>query len=135
MVLQVSSSGAAVAGDYDREVNVRTILEYGDFGLDELISLDGNDGATYPGRLAIKAQRRSGSIGNFRRVGAGCGMNPARQRAAVQLASGKGALCITLIRLKRPRSSCGFRPKRAQHSSGIPHSTHRTRPRRVLNRR
>ena len=60
MVLQVSSSGAAVAGDYDREVNVRTILEYGDFGLDELISLDGNDGAIYPGCLAIVAQRRRG---------------------------------------------------------------------------
>ena len=85
-------------GDYDRAVNVRTILKYGQFGLGDLISLDGNDGAVYPRHPAIVAQRRWRCIGNCRRVG-GCGMNPARQRATVRLDSGKGALCKTLIRL------------------------------------
>ena len=32
-VFQVSTSGALVAGVYDREVSVRTIREHGDFGL------------------------------------------------------------------------------------------------------
>ena len=32
-LLQISISGALVAGVYDREVRVRSILEHGDFGL------------------------------------------------------------------------------------------------------
>jgi hypothetical protein len=36
-LFQVSTSGALVAGVYDREVSVKSILEHGDFGLvDEL---------------------------------------------------------------------------------------------------
>jgi len=40
-VFQVSTSGALVAGVYDREVNVQAILEHGDFGLGTFANLDG----------------------------------------------------------------------------------------------
>jgi acetolactate decarboxylase len=40
-VFQVSTSGALVAGVYDREVSVRNILEHGDFGLGTFADLDG----------------------------------------------------------------------------------------------
>jgi acetolactate decarboxylase len=50
-VFQVSTSGALVAGVYDREVNVKTILEHGDFGLGTFANLDGEmvvvDGHVY----------------------------------------------------------------------------------------
>src|SRR4051812_31080413 len=40
-LFQVSTSGALVAGVFDREVNVRSILEHGDFGLGTFANLDG----------------------------------------------------------------------------------------------
>ena len=40
-VFQVSTSGALVAGVYDREVSVQTILAHGDFGLGTFANLDG----------------------------------------------------------------------------------------------
>jgi acetolactate decarboxylase len=40
-LFQVSTSGALVAGVYDREVSVRAILEHGDFGLGTFADLDG----------------------------------------------------------------------------------------------
>jgi acetolactate decarboxylase len=40
-VFQVSTSGALVAGVYDREVSVETILRHGDFGLGTFANLDG----------------------------------------------------------------------------------------------
>jgi hypothetical protein len=40
-VFQVSTSGALVAGVYDREVSVRTVLDHGDFGLGTFANLDG----------------------------------------------------------------------------------------------
>ena len=50
-VFQVSTSGALVAGVYDREVSVRTLLEHGDFGLGTFADLDGEmvvvDGRAY----------------------------------------------------------------------------------------
>src|SRR6201997_1512078 len=50
-VFQVSTSGALVAGVYDREVTVQTILEHGDFGLGTFANLDGEmvvlDGRAY----------------------------------------------------------------------------------------
>jgi acetolactate decarboxylase len=50
-VFQVSTSGALVAGVYDREVNVQTILKHGDFGLGTFANLDGEmvvvDGYVY----------------------------------------------------------------------------------------
>jgi acetolactate decarboxylase len=50
-VFQVSTSGALVAGVYDREVSVRTILEHGNFGLGTFANLDGEmvvlDGRVY----------------------------------------------------------------------------------------
>jgi len=50
-VFQVSTSGALVAGVYDREVSVQTILEHGDFGLGTFANLDGEmvvvDGHVY----------------------------------------------------------------------------------------
>ena len=50
-LFQVSISGALVAGVYDREVNVRSILEHGDFGLGTFAHLDGEmvvlDGRAY----------------------------------------------------------------------------------------
>jgi acetolactate decarboxylase len=50
-IFQVSTSGALVAGVYDREVNVQTLLEHGDFGLGTFADLDGEmvivDGRAY----------------------------------------------------------------------------------------
>ena len=40
-LFQVSTSGALVAGVYDREVTVKSILEHGDFGLGTFDDLDG----------------------------------------------------------------------------------------------
>src|SRR6202453_5190217 len=40
-LFQVSTSGALVAGVYDREVCVKSILEHGDFGLGTFANLDG----------------------------------------------------------------------------------------------
>ncbi|HWJ75381.1 MAG TPA: acetolactate decarboxylase [Kaistia sp.] len=40
-VFQVSTSGALVAGVYDREASVATILDHGDFGLGTFTGLDG----------------------------------------------------------------------------------------------
>ena len=50
-VFQVSTSGALVAGVYDREASVQAILEHGDFGLGTFANLDGEmvvvDGRAY----------------------------------------------------------------------------------------
>jgi acetolactate decarboxylase len=50
-VFQVSTSGASVAGVYDREVSFQTVLEHGDFGLGRFANLDGEivvvDGHVY----------------------------------------------------------------------------------------
>jgi acetolactate decarboxylase len=50
-VFQVSTSGALVAGVFDREVSVQTVLEHGDFGLGTFANLDGEmvvvDGRVY----------------------------------------------------------------------------------------
>ena len=50
-VFQVSTSGALVAGVYDREVSVQAILEHGNFGLGTFANLDGEmvvvDGRVY----------------------------------------------------------------------------------------
>lgn len=50
-LFQVSTSGALVAGVYDREVSVKSILEHGDFGLGTFANLDGEmvvlDGRVY----------------------------------------------------------------------------------------
>jgi acetolactate decarboxylase len=51
MLFQVSTSGALVAGLYDREVSVKAILEHGNFGLGTFANLDGEmvvlDGHVY----------------------------------------------------------------------------------------
>jgi acetolactate decarboxylase len=50
-LFQVSISGALVAGVYDKEVSVKSILEHGDFGLGTFANLDGEmvvlDGRVY----------------------------------------------------------------------------------------
>jgi acetolactate decarboxylase len=50
-VFQVSTSGALVAGVYDREVRVQAILQHGNFGLGTFANLDGEmvvvDGHVY----------------------------------------------------------------------------------------
>jgi acetolactate decarboxylase len=50
-LFQVSTSGALVAGVYDREVSAKSILEHGDFGLGTFANLDGEmvilDGRVY----------------------------------------------------------------------------------------
>ena len=50
-IFQVSTSGALVAGVYESEVSVRTLLEHGDFGLGTFADLDGEmvvvDGRAY----------------------------------------------------------------------------------------
>ena len=63
-VFQVSTSGALVAGVYDREVSVQTLLEHGNFGLGTFADLDGEmvvvDGHVYQihgsGRVTEAAQ-------------------------------------------------------------------------------
>src|SRR6202008_813171 len=40
-LFQVSTSGALVAGVFDREVSVKSILEHGDFGLGTFANLNG----------------------------------------------------------------------------------------------
>jgi hypothetical protein len=55
-LFQVSTSGALVAGIFEREVSVRTVLEHGDFGLGTFADLDGEmvvlDGHAYQALLA-----------------------------------------------------------------------------------
>jgi acetolactate decarboxylase len=50
-LFQVSTSGALVAGVYDKQASVQTILEHGDFGLGTFAHLDGEmvvlDGHAY----------------------------------------------------------------------------------------
>jgi acetolactate decarboxylase len=50
-IFQVSTSGALVAGVYESEVSVRTLLEHGDFGLGTFADLNGEmvivDGRAY----------------------------------------------------------------------------------------
>ena len=50
-LFQVSTSGALVAGVYDKEVSVQSILQHGDFGLGTFANLDGEmvvlDGRVY----------------------------------------------------------------------------------------
>jgi acetolactate decarboxylase len=50
-VFRISTSGALVAGVYDREVSVQTLLDHGDFGLGTFANLDGEmavlDGRAY----------------------------------------------------------------------------------------
>src|SRR6201989_439301 len=50
-LFQVSISGALVAGVYDKEVSVKSILQHGDFGLGTFANLDGEmivlDGKVY----------------------------------------------------------------------------------------
>jgi acetolactate decarboxylase len=50
-LFQVSISGALVAGVYDREISVKSILQHGDFGLGTFANLDGEmvvlDGRAY----------------------------------------------------------------------------------------
>jgi acetolactate decarboxylase len=50
-LFQVSTSGALVAGVYDREVSVKSILQHGDFGIGTFANLDGEmivlDGKVY----------------------------------------------------------------------------------------
>jgi acetolactate decarboxylase len=63
-VFQVSTSGALVAGVYDREVSVQAVLEHGDLGLGTFANLDGEmvvvDGHAYQiqgsGRVAEAAR-------------------------------------------------------------------------------
>jgi acetolactate decarboxylase len=58
-VFQVSTSGALVAGVYDREVRVQAILQHGNFGLGTFANLNGEmvvvDGHVYQ----VKARGRS----------------------------------------------------------------------------
>ena len=66
-VFQVSTSGALVAGVYDREVSVRNILEHGDFGLGTFADLDGEmvvvDGHVYQVKGSGEVLEASGDGG------------------------------------------------------------------------
>jgi acetolactate decarboxylase len=96
-VFQVSTSGALVAGVYDREVSVEAILRHGDFGLGTFANLDGEmvvlDGRVFQiqgsGRVAEAARDAGapfavvtwfkpetsasiGPVGSFKDLEAGC---------------------------------------------------------------
>src|SRR5246127_4326926 len=66
-VFQVSTSGALVAGVYDREVSVGTILEHGDFGLGTFANLDGEmvvlDGRAYQVQGTGRVSQAAGDPG------------------------------------------------------------------------
>ncbi|MPT23155.1 MAG: acetolactate decarboxylase [Starkeya sp.] len=66
-VFQVSTSGALVAGVYDKEVTVATLLEHGDFGLGTFADLDGEmvvlDGRVYQAHGSGKVTEASGEAG------------------------------------------------------------------------
>lgn len=66
-VFQVSTSGALVAGVYDKEVTVGTLLEHGDFGLGTFAGLDGEmvvlDGHVYQAHGSGKVTEATGDAG------------------------------------------------------------------------
>ncbi|QLH39103.1 MAG: acetolactate decarboxylase [Defluviicoccus sp.] len=66
-VFQVSTSGALVAGVYDREVSVRAILDHGNFGLGTFAGLDGEmvvvDGRAYQVQGSGRVIEASGDAG------------------------------------------------------------------------
>jgi acetolactate decarboxylase len=66
-VFQVSTSGALVAGVYDREVSVQTILEHGNFGLGTFANLDGEmvvlDGRAYQVQGSGRVSEAAGDAG------------------------------------------------------------------------
>lgn len=66
-VFQVSTSGALVAGVYDKEVTVATLLEHGDFGLGTFAGLDGEmvvlDGRVYQAHGSGKVTEATGEAG------------------------------------------------------------------------
>jgi acetolactate decarboxylase len=66
-VFQVSTSGALVAGVYDREVSVQAILQHGNFGLGTFANLDGEmvvvDGRVYQVKGSGKVLEASGDAG------------------------------------------------------------------------
>ena len=66
-VFQVSTSGALVAGVYDREVSVQTVLEHGNFGLGTFANLDGEmvivDGHVYQVHGSGRVTEAAGDAG------------------------------------------------------------------------
>lgn len=66
-VFQVSTSGALVAGVYEKEVTVGTLLEHGDFGLGTFAGLDGEmvvlDGRVYQAHGSGKVTEATGDAG------------------------------------------------------------------------
>jgi acetolactate decarboxylase len=66
-VFQVSTSGALVAGVYDREVSVQAILQHGNFGLGTFANLDGEmvvvDGQVYQVKGSGKVLEASAEAG------------------------------------------------------------------------
>lgn len=66
-VFQVSTSGALVAGVYDKEVTVATLLEHGDFGLGTFADLDGEmvvlDGRVYQAHGSGQVTEATGDAG------------------------------------------------------------------------
>src|ERR1700756_5670103 len=66
-IFQVSTSGALVAGVYESEVSVRTLLEHGDFGLGTFADLDGEmvvvDGHAYQVKGSVEVLEASGDAG------------------------------------------------------------------------
>src|SRR6201982_2877147 len=77
-VFQVSTSGALVAGVYDREVSVEAILEHGDFGLGTFANLDGEmvvlDGRVYQVQGTGRVSEAGPDAGG--RVAVGSGFSP-----------------------------------------------------------
>ncbi|WP_371344821.1 acetolactate decarboxylase [Ancylobacter sp. IITR112] len=66
-VFQVSTSGALVAGVYDKEVTVATLLEHGNFGLGTFAGLDGEmvvlDGRAYQAQGSGKVTEATAEAG------------------------------------------------------------------------
>lgn len=66
-VFQISTSGALVAGVFDKEVTVEALLEHGDFGLGTFAGLDGEmvvlDGRVYQAHGSGKVTEATGDAG------------------------------------------------------------------------
>src|SRR5215469_16315704 len=66
-LFQISTSGALVAGVYDREVSVASILQHGDFGLGTFADLDGEmvvlDGRAFQVKGTGKVLEAGGDAG------------------------------------------------------------------------
>lgn len=96
-VFQISTSGALVAGVYDREVSVGKLLEHGDFGLGTFAGLDGEmivlGGAAYQARAGGEVTQAPPDAGSPFAVVTQFSPDTSGQTHGVASFAGLGAAC------------------------------------------